>query len=181
MASAINSLPVPVSPLISTVALVGATTRTRLSTCRRAALLPIMRGSTSPRSSLWSSATFPDVASSISNDTIWLTSGPSLAQFACAAIPHSFGSSAILSILIHQSCLTPQFRVVASNYPELLHSEVKRSPLDSQSRRGSVDTSDDPSGMLEGLANVMSLNFFHCGELRRFNFSRLLHSFERRT
>src|SRR6267154_2451823 len=54
MASAISSLPVPVSPWINTVASVGATTRTRQSTRRKAALLPIILGKTQPRSSMLS-------------------------------------------------------------------------------------------------------------------------------
>src|SRR6266404_234950 len=64
MASAISSLPVPVSPLINTVALVGATIRTMPSNRRRAALLPTMPGSPLPLSSLLSRATFAGVASS---------------------------------------------------------------------------------------------------------------------
>src|SRR6202451_3358645 len=86
MASAISSLPVPVSPLIKTVALVRATIRTMPSTCRRAALLPIMQGRPLPQSSLLSRATFADVASPMSKDALWLTSGRLPAQIACAAI-----------------------------------------------------------------------------------------------
>lgn len=70
MASAISSLPVPVSPLINTVAPVGATTRTMPSTRRREALLPTMWGNPLPQSSLLSSATFADAASSISKHAL---------------------------------------------------------------------------------------------------------------
>src|SRR5580704_5846630 len=86
MASAISSLPVPVSPLINTVALVRATIRTMPSTCRRAALLPIMQGRPPPQSSVLSRATFADVASPMSKDGLWLTSDRLPAQIACAAI-----------------------------------------------------------------------------------------------
>ena|ERR1700680_4103429 len=86
MASAISSLPVPVSPLINTVALVAATIRTISSTRRRAALLPTMQGNPLPQSSLLSRATFADVASTMSKDALWLTAGRLLAQIACAAI-----------------------------------------------------------------------------------------------
>src|SRR5277367_5577791 len=86
MASAISSLPVPVSPLIKTVALVGATIRTIPRTRRRAALLPTMLGNPLPQSSLLSRATFAEVASPMSKDALWLTVGRLLAQIACAAI-----------------------------------------------------------------------------------------------
>src|SRR5258706_6895103 len=86
MASAISSLPVPVSPLINTVASVGATTRTISSTRRRASLLPTMRGNPLPQSSSLSSATVADVASSISKDAVFLTAGASVALPAWVAI-----------------------------------------------------------------------------------------------
>jgi hypothetical protein len=87
MASATSSLPVPVSPLINTVAPVGATSRIIPSTRRRAALFPTMRGnSLSWSSSLWS-ATVANVASSISKDALCLTEGSFVSQVACADIP----------------------------------------------------------------------------------------------
>src|SRR5260370_15486239 len=79
MACGISSLPVPVSPWINTVASVGATTRTMPSTRRRAALLPTMRGNPMPQSSLLSSPTLAEVASSISNRSV-PTTGPILTR-----------------------------------------------------------------------------------------------------
>src|SRR6202035_335307 len=90
MACAISSLPVPVFPLINTVASVGATTHTIASTPRRAALLPTMPGNPLPQSSLLSSASLADFASSSSRDAAWLTAGASLAQLVCAGIHYSF-------------------------------------------------------------------------------------------
>src|SRR5258708_14403855 len=87
MASAFGSLLVPVSPLIKTVALVGATTCTRPSTSRRATLLPTMQGSPLPNSSLPS-----DDTSSISKDAVWSAASASLTQLVCAAILYSFPS-----------------------------------------------------------------------------------------
>src|SRR6202050_4364475 len=99
MASAISSLPVPVSPSISTVASVGATVWTISSTRRSAALLPIMRGEPLPQSSFVSGAPFAVVASSICKDALRLTAAVSLAQIADAAIVCSFRSCAILPTL----------------------------------------------------------------------------------
>src|ERR1700723_896517 len=76
MASAINSLPVPVSPLINTVASVGATIRTMPSTCRRAKLLPTMRGS------------FLPLSPKLSNDALLLHAGASNPQIDDAAMLH---------------------------------------------------------------------------------------------
>src|SRR5437899_1941194 len=90
MACAISSLPVPVSPLISTVALVGATIRTIASMLRRAALLPTMLGNPLPQNSLLSSAHLADFAPCISRDAVRLTAGASLAQLVCADIHYSF-------------------------------------------------------------------------------------------
>src|SRR6266481_1388738 len=89
MACAISSLPVPVSPLISTVALVGATIRTIASTPRKAAL-PTMPGNPLPQSSLLSSASLADFAPWISRDAVRLTAAASLAQLVCADIHYSF-------------------------------------------------------------------------------------------
>src|SRR5258706_13228889 len=72
MASAINSLPVPVSPWSNTVASVGPTRRTRPSTRWRAALLPTILDSPLPRSSLLSSTMFAGIAFSISDAQIVL-------------------------------------------------------------------------------------------------------------
>src|SRR6266852_8905904 len=83
MASAINSLPVPVSPWINTVESVGATTRTRLSTRWRAALLPIILGKPLP---LLSCATFADVAASITKNALWMIAGASAAQLVSTGI-----------------------------------------------------------------------------------------------
>src|ERR1039457_6528426 len=69
MASAISSLPVPVSPLINTVASVGATIRTMSSTARRAGLVPIMSGNSLSR-----------------RDALSMIAGRSPPQVACAAI-----------------------------------------------------------------------------------------------
>src|SRR5260370_24536642 len=90
MACAISSLPVPVSPLISTVALVGATIRTIASAPRSAALLPTMLGNPLPQNSLVSSASLAESASWISRDAVRLTGGASLAQLDCAGIHYSF-------------------------------------------------------------------------------------------
>src|ERR1700719_4384251 len=90
MASAISSLPVPVSPLINTVASVGATIRTIASAPRRLALLPTMLGNPLPQSSLLSRASLVDFASRISKDAVRLTAGASLAQLVCAGIHYSF-------------------------------------------------------------------------------------------
>src|ERR1700676_1998380 len=89
MACAISSLPVPVSPLINTVASVGATTRTIASTPRRAALLPRMLGNPLPPGLLLSSESL-DFASRISKDAVRLTAGVSIAQLVCAGIQYSF-------------------------------------------------------------------------------------------
>jgi len=45
-------------------------------------------------------------------------------------------------------CLSANFRVVASDYSELLHAEVESRPLDSQTCRGPVGAGDNPAGML---------------------------------
>src|ERR1700689_4232441 len=118
MASAISSLPVPVSPLINTVASVGATTRTKPSTHRRATLLPTMRGNPLPQSSLLSIANIADVAPLISKDAVWLTVGASPAQLIIAAMLNSFPSSAIPS--------TPTQRAPAQ---ELTSASFSRDPL----------------------------------------------------
>src|SRR6266481_3242628 len=86
MASAISSLPVPVSPWINTVASVGATTRTMPSIRWRAALLPIILGKPRPRSSLLSGTIFAAAASSISKHPLWLIAGASGAQLMSMAI-----------------------------------------------------------------------------------------------
>src|SRR5580658_4537518 len=83
MASAISSLPVPVSPLINTVASVGDTICTMPSTFWRASLLPTIRGNPLLLSSL-SSATFADAEVSISKG--WLIVGNLTAQLTCADI-----------------------------------------------------------------------------------------------
>src|SRR5580700_1275396 len=112
MASAISSLPVPVSPLIKTVALVRATIRTILSTCRRAALLPIMQGSPLRQSSQLSRATFADVASPISKDALWLTAGRLPAQIACAAIVLLLSFVRyIFDVRILRPCLSANFHL----------------------------------------------------------------------
>src|SRR6266481_8735930 len=105
MACAISSLPVPVSPLISTVALVGATIRTIASTPRRAALLPTMPGNPLPQSSLMSSVSLADFASWISRDAVRLTAGSSLAQLVCAGIHYSFWFCPLLSTLTPEALL----------------------------------------------------------------------------
>src|SRR5580692_6336747 len=86
MASAISSLPVPVSPLINTVASVGDTMCTMPSTLWRASLLPTIRGDPLLRGSLLSSATFADAEFSISKDGGCLIVGTLTAQLTCAAI-----------------------------------------------------------------------------------------------
>src|SRR6202140_4670070 len=55
---------------------------------------------------------------------------------------------------------------------QLLHAEVKRRPLDSQSRGGPVWTGDNPPGLLKNLANVVSLRIFQSHGLQRFRFRR---------
>src|ERR1700675_816506 len=55
---------------------------------------------------------------------------------------------------------------------QLLHAEVKRRPLDSQSRSGPVWTGDNPPGLLKNLANVVSLRIFQSHGLQRFRFRR---------
>src|ERR1700693_5083621 len=44
---------------------------------------------------------------------------------------------------------------------KLLHSEVQRGPLDSQTCGRSVRARDDPPGLLESLANVIALRVLH--------------------
>src|ERR1700730_16428482 len=105
MACAISSLPVPVSPLINTVASVGATTRTIASAPRRAALLPTMLGNPLPQSSLLSSECLADFASWISRDAVRLTAGASLAQLDCAGIHYSFWFCPLLSTLTPEALL----------------------------------------------------------------------------
>src|ERR1700722_2983817 len=90
MASAISSLPVPVSPWINTMASVGATICTISRTSRRAALLPIIRGNPLLPTLLLSSATLADNESSASKDALWLTTGASATQHVCVAILYSF-------------------------------------------------------------------------------------------
>src|SRR5947208_7121236 len=90
MVSEISSLPTPVSPLISTVASVGPTTRTISSTRRRAALLPIIRGNPRPQSSALSSGPFATVSSSVSNEPVCLIGHDSIGQVVCAAILYPF-------------------------------------------------------------------------------------------
>src|ERR1700722_7397483 len=84
MASAISSLPVPVSPWINTVASVGATIRAISSTRPRASLLPTMQG-TPPLSS----ETFAAVECGTGKDVDWWIAGNSVAQVAFAAILYS--------------------------------------------------------------------------------------------
>src|ERR1700678_4770327 len=100
MSYVIMYLPVPVSPLIKAVALVGATIRTIPRTRRRAALLPTMGGIPLPQSSQLSRAKFADVASPMSKDALWLTEGRLPAQIACAAIV------LLLSFVCYSSPLT---------------------------------------------------------------------------
>src|SRR5277367_6820653 len=103
MASAISSLPVPVSPLINTVASVGATIRTIPSTRRRASLLPTIRGEPLSQSSFLPRWAFADTESSASKDAPRLTTGASPTQHVCVAIFYSFRLSTALSTLAHQS------------------------------------------------------------------------------
>src|SRR5271165_1766315 len=117
MASAISSLPVPVSPWINTVASVGATIRTIPTTPWRAALLPTMRGNPMTQSSSLSSATFADTESSASKDALRLTTGASTAQHVCVAILYSFRLSAALSTLEHQSPAGPNREVLQLSDP----------------------------------------------------------------
>jgi hypothetical protein len=67
-------------------------------------------------------------------------------------------------------CLRANFRVVPSNYAEFLHAEVEGRPFHSQTCRSSVGTGDNPPGMLESLANVLSLRVFqrNCPQGLRF-------------
>src|ERR1700704_4626118 len=110
MASAISSLPVPVSPLITTVAPVGATTRTMPSTRRREALLPAMWGNPLPQSSLLSSATFADAASSISKHALAISLLLLSVSYSCRA--HCFQVPFFLCLLWRRSRLltTPNGR-----------------------------------------------------------------------
>src|SRR5260370_39046692 len=62
---------------------------------------------------------------------------------------------------------------------KLLHAEVKRRPLDSQSRSGSAGTGDNPPGVLENLAYVISLRFLQGDCLRGFCFGGRLQVRER--
>src|SRR5258706_8456334 len=97
IASAISSLPVPVSPWINTVESVGATTRTRRSNCCRAVLLPIIVGKALGRNSFLSSPTFTDPASSTPTHPFRLIGGSSRAQLVPVAI--------VLTPYFHPVCL----------------------------------------------------------------------------
>src|SRR5580692_3936426 len=86
MASAISSLPVPVSPLINTVESVGATSRTMPRTLRRAVLVPIIVAKSLPPISLSSNVPFADAAPSSSKDEVRFIARVSFAQLVCADI-----------------------------------------------------------------------------------------------
>src|SRR5260370_25544198 len=45
---------------------------------------------------------------------------------------------------------------------KFLHAEIKRRPLDSQTGSGAIGTGDNPPGLLQSLAYVVSLRFFQC-------------------
>src|SRR5713226_3905535 len=68
---------------------------------------------------------------------------------------------------------------VGTCYAQFLHAEVKRRPLDSQSRSGPVWTGDNPPGLLKNLAYVVSLRFLQSNCLQGFCFGVGLQARER--
>src|SRR3984957_7952386 len=64
---------------------------------------------------------------------------------------------------------------------QLSHAKVDCGPLHSQANSSAPRTSDNPVGLLQRLADVNSLSFFHRDGLQRFNSCSLPQSFEWRT
>src|SRR5258707_12315932 len=62
----------------------------------------------------------------------------------------------------------PNWFSVGARDPKLLHSEVKRGPLNPQPRSSAVWTGHHPSRLLENLSYVLSLNLFQSNRLRGF-------------
>ena len=62
---------------------------------------------------------------------------------------------------------------------KLLHPEVKCGPLHSQTRGRSIGTGHNPAGLLESLANVVSLRVFHSNCAKGFRFDGTLQTRER--
>src|SRR6266403_4914266 len=62
---------------------------------------------------------------------------------------------------------------------QLLHAEVKRRPLDSQTCGRPVGAGDNPPGLIESLANVVSLRVFQGNCPKGFRFGGALQTRER--
>src|SRR5438270_1299635 len=62
---------------------------------------------------------------------------------------------------------------------KLLHPEVKCGPLDSQTRGRTVGAGHNPTGLLESLANVVSLRVLHGNWPKRFHLSGVRQARER--
>ena len=70
--------------------------------------------------------------------------------------------------------------LVGTRDAKLLHPEVKRGPLDSQPCGRAVGTGDNPPGLLESLANMVSLRVLHGNWSNGFDFGGIPQACERR-
>src|SRR5712664_2897182 len=70
--------------------------------------------------------------------------------------------------------------LVGTGDAELLHAEVKRGPLDSQACGRPVWAGDKPPGLIESLANVVSLRVLQGNCPKEFRFGGTLQASERR-
>src|SRR6267143_2116021 len=70
--------------------------------------------------------------------------------------------------------------LVGTGDAQLLHAEVKRRSLDSQTCGRPVGAGDNPPGLVESLANVVSLRILQGNCPKGFRFGRTLRACERR-
>ena len=63
---------------------------------------------------------------------------------------------------------------VGARDAELLHAEVERGSLDSETSSGTIGTGDNPASLLESLTDVISLGFFQRDSSQRLNFRAML-------
>src|SRR5712671_4585651 len=75
--------------------------------------------------------------------------------------------------------LRKKWILVGTRDAKLLHPEVKGGPLDSQTCGCPVGTCDNPAGLLEGLANVVSLRVLQGNCSKGFRFGGTLQTRER--
>ena len=64
--------------------------------------------------------------------------------------------------------------LVGARDAQLLHAEVERGPLDSETSSGAIGTGDNPASLLESLTDVISFGFFQRDGSKRLNFRAML-------